>query len=116
MTSWWKSRRARANDLDVEMCTHLDMATQDRIDRGESPDDVGRRADRVVVRLRGLTGDALVFSHGHLLRVLAARWLGRPAAFARHLLLDTAAVCALGFGHGDPDEPAVALWNDTGHV
>ena len=83
---------------------------------GESPDDVGRRADRVAAKLQALTGDVLVFSHGHLLRVLAARWVRRPAEFARHLLLDTAAVSVLGFGHGDPDEPAVSLWNDTGHV
>src|SRR5438270_9098291 len=66
---------------------------------GESPDDVGRRADRVVARLRALAGNVLVFSHGHLLRVLAARWVRQPVGFARHLLLDTAAVGALGFGH-----------------
>lgn len=83
---------------------------------GESPDDVGRRADRVAAKLRALAGDVLVFAHGHLLRVLAARWVRQPAGFARHLLLDTAAVSVLGFGHDDPDEPAVALWNDTRHV
>lgn len=83
---------------------------------GESPADMTRRADRVAARLRALAGNVLVFSHGHLLRVLAARWVGQPVGFARHLLLDTAAVCVLGFGHADPDEPAVALWNDTGHL
>jgi probable phosphoglycerate mutase len=70
----------------------------------------------VVARLRALIGDVLVFAHGHVLRVLAARWVGQPPAFARHLLLDTAAVCVLGFGHGDPNEPAIAQWNDTRHL
>ena len=58
----------------------------------------------------------LVFSHGHFLRVLAARWVGQPVGFARHLLLGTAAVCVLGFDHNSPDEPAVALWNDDRHL
>lgn len=80
---------------------------------GESITQVAARADRVVGRLRALTGTVLVFSHGHFLRVLAARWIGQPVGFARHLLLGTASVSALGFDHNNPDEPAIALWNDA---
>ena len=82
---------------------------------GESPAEVGRRADRVVARLRATEGNALVFSHGHFSRVLAARWLGLPVEFGRYLLLSTAAISALGYEHGLND-PAIVFWNDTGHL
>ncbi|MGB5831684.1 MAG: histidine phosphatase family protein [Thiohalocapsa sp.] len=82
---------------------------------GESPGQIGRRADRVVTRLRALNGDALVFSHGHFLRVLAARWLGLPVEFGRYLPLSTAAISTLGYEHG-PNEPAILRWNDISHL
>jgi broad specificity phosphatase PhoE len=78
---------------------------------GESIEQIAQRADRVAGRLKALSGNVLVFSHGHLLRVLAARWTGQPVQFARALLLSTSAVSALGFGHDAPDEPAISLWN-----
>jgi broad specificity phosphatase PhoE len=82
---------------------------------GESVEAIGTRADRVVARLRAVTGDVLVFSHGHILRVLAARWLGLPAGDARLFVLSTAALSILGYEHS-PDEPAIRLWNDHLHV
>jgi probable phosphoglycerate mutase len=82
---------------------------------GESPADVGRRADRVIERLRAIDGDALLFSSGHFFRVLAARWLGLEPAFGRFLLLSTAALCILGYEH-DANEPVIRLWNDNRHV
>ena len=82
---------------------------------GESPSQVGARADRVVHRMRALEGDVLVFSSGHFLRVLAARWLGLEAAAGRFLLLSTASVSALSYEH-DLSEPVIRLWNDTRHV
>jgi probable phosphoglycerate mutase len=82
---------------------------------GESPGDVGTRADRVVQRVRVVKGDVLLFSSGHFLRVFAARWLGLDAAFGRYFLLSTASVSALGYEHG-LSEPAIRLWDDTGHV
>jgi probable phosphoglycerate mutase len=82
---------------------------------GESPDQIGARADRVVSRVRVVKGDVLVFSHGHFLRVLAARWLGLDAAGGRYLLLDTASLSALGYEHYQT-EPAIRLWNETRHV
>jgi probable phosphoglycerate mutase len=82
---------------------------------GESPAEVGTRADRVIARLRAVDGDTLVFSSGHIFRVLAARWLGLEPAFGRYLLLSTAALCILGYEH-DANEPVIRLWNDNRHV
>ena len=77
---------------------------------GETLAGVGARADRVAQRLRGGDGNALVFSSGHFLRVLAARWLGEDPSAARHFVLGTAALCALGYDH-DLTEPVIRLWN-----
>jgi len=82
---------------------------------GESPREIGARADRVVARVRAVRGDVLVFSSGHFLRVFAARWLGLEPAAGRYLLLGTAALSALGYEHGEA-EPVIRLWNDTRHV
>jgi probable phosphoglycerate mutase len=82
---------------------------------GESPSQVGARADRVVRRIRALEGDVLVFSSGHFLRVLAARWLALEPAAGRFLLLSTASVSALSYEH-NLSEPVIRLWNDTRHV
>ena len=82
---------------------------------GESPDQIGSRADRVVSRVRAVKGDVLVFSSGHFLRVLAARWLGLDAAGGRYFLLSTASLSALGYEH-NLTKPATRLWNETRHV
>jgi probable phosphoglycerate mutase len=80
---------------------------------GECADDVAARADRVIARARAASGDSVVFAHGHLLRVLGARWVESPATAGAHLLLSTAAVCILGY---DRETPALARWNDTSHL
>ena len=82
---------------------------------GESPGQIGARADRVVGRVRAVKGDVLVFSSGHFLRVLAARWLGLDAAGGRYLLLSTASLSALSYEH-NLAEPVIRLWNDNRHV
>ena len=82
---------------------------------GESPAEIGARADRVVRQVRAVAGDVLLFSSGHFLRVLAARWLGLESAGGRYLLLGTAALCILGYEH-NLSEPAIRLWNDTHHL
>jgi probable phosphoglycerate mutase len=82
---------------------------------GESPAEIGARADRVVGRLRAVAGDVLVFSSGHFLRVLAARWLGLEVVGGRYLLLGAASLSALGYEH-TLAEPAIRLWNDDRHV
>jgi len=83
---------------------------RDGVPNGETLADVGARADRVVQRVRFEAGDVLLFSSGHLLRVLAARWLGLDASTGRYLVLGTTALCALGYDH-DRGEPAIRLWN-----
>jgi broad specificity phosphatase PhoE len=82
---------------------------------GESPDEVGARADRVMARVRALKDNVLIFSSGHFLRVLAARWLGLDAAGGRYLLLSTASLSTLGYEH-NLAEPVIRLWNETRHI
>jgi probable phosphoglycerate mutase len=79
---------------------------------GETLADIGARADRVVQRLRAVGGDVLLFSSGHFLRVLAARWLDQEASAGRHFVLGTAALCNLGYEH-DRSEPVIRLWNEA---
>ena len=83
---------------------------------GESPDQIGARADRVVSRLRAIRGDVLLFSSGHFLRVLAARWLGLEPGAGRYFLLSTASLGTLAYEHNNRSEPVIRLWNDTRHV
>jgi probable phosphoglycerate mutase len=82
---------------------------------GESPGAIGARADRIVARLRAIGGDVLVFSSGHILRVLAARWLGLETAAGRFVMLGTASLSMIGYEH-NLSEPAIRLWNDTRHL
>jgi len=82
---------------------------------GETADQVGARADRVISRVRAVRGDVLLFSSAHILRVFAARWLGLEAAGGRYLLLGTASLSLLGYEH-NLAEPAIRLWNDTHHL
>ena len=82
---------------------------------GETPDQIGLRADRVVDRVRGVPGDVLLFSSGHFLRALAARWLGLEPGAGRLLFLSTASLSALGYEH-DRSDPVIRLWNDIHHV
>ena len=82
---------------------------------GESLAQVTARADRVVARLRARGANVLVFSSGHLLCVLAARWLGLDGALGRYFFLDTAALSILGYQR-DLTEPVIRLWNDCRHL
>ncbi len=82
---------------------------------GESPTQVGERADRVINKVRLIQGDVLLFSSGHFLRVLTARWLALPADAGKYFLLSTASVSTLGYEH-DLSEPVIRLWNDVTHV
>jgi len=79
---------------------------------GETPDQVAARADRVVERVRAIGGNVLIFSSAHILRVLAARWLGLEAAGGRYFVLDTSSLSILGYEH-NLAEPAIRLWNET---
>lgn len=82
---------------------------------GESPNQVGARADRMLARVRAVSENVLLFSSGHFLRVLAARWLALDAAGGQYFVLDTASLSILGYEH-NRSEPAIRLWNDTRHI
>lgn len=83
---------------------------------GESPQQVSVRADRVVKRLREVSGNVLIFTSGHFMRVLATRWLGlEPSVNCRFFMLSTASLSALGYEH-DVARPVIRLWNETRHV
>jgi len=83
---------------------------------GESPAQVGERADRVVQRVRAVPGNVLLFSSGHFIRVLAARWLAlSPRSAGKYFLVTTASLSALGYEH-KLSQPVIRLWNDDHHV
>jgi len=82
---------------------------------GESPMQVAARADRMIARVRAIEGDVLLFSSGHILRMLAARWLGLEPSGGALLLLATASLSALGYEHVRT-RPVILLWNDARHA
>jgi probable phosphoglycerate mutase len=75
---------------------------------GEMPAEIGERADRIIRQIRATEGRAIVFAHGHILRVVAARWCGWPVAAGAGLALSTASVSVLGW---DRETPAIKRWN-----
>jgi probable phosphoglycerate mutase len=75
---------------------------------GETPEEIGARVDRLLARVRAARGDVALFAHGHLFRVLVARWIGLPPSGGQHFLLETATVSVLDYYH---DAPAVKTWN-----
>jgi broad specificity phosphatase PhoE len=75
---------------------------------GESPEQVGARADRLLVKIRATEGNVALFGHGHFSRVLAARWINLPANYGEHFLLDTATLNVLGYYR---ESPALKMWN-----
>jgi probable phosphoglycerate mutase len=80
---------------------------------GETAAEVGARVDRVVEEVAALEGDAAVFAHGHLLRVLGARWIGLPPESGALLALSTATLSTLGW---EREQRVVRLWNDGSHL
>jgi probable phosphoglycerate mutase len=88
---------------------------QDGCPGGESPDQTAVRADRVLHRARAVSGNVLIFSSGHFLRMVAARWLGLEPAAGRFFALNTASLSELGY-ENNLAQPVIKLWNDTSHV
>jgi len=84
------------------------MLFRDGCPGGETAEQVGARVDRVIARARAAGGDVALFAHGHVLRALAAHWIGLEAAAGQHFLLDTGALSVLGAYQGSP---AVRIWN-----
>lgn len=81
---------------------------RDGCPQGESPEQVGDRAEHILAMLRKSDGDCVVFAHGHILRVLAARWLGQPVGFGARLALSTGTLSTLGF---ERETEVVREWN-----
>ena len=75
---------------------------------GEAPEQVGVRVDRVIAKARAVEGNVALFAHGHVLRVLAARWLGLLPEAGQHFLLDTGSLSVLDYYQ---EMPAVRIWN-----
>lgn len=75
---------------------------------GEQPEEIGARVDRVIKKVRDIEGNIILFAHGHVLRVLGARWLGLPPSARQHFLLDTATRNILTYYHG---VSAIKRWN-----
>ncbi|HTA29808.1 MAG TPA: histidine phosphatase family protein [Candidatus Cybelea sp.] len=88
---------------------------RDGCPNGETPAQVGARADCVLGRIRPLQGDVLLFSSGHFLRVLAARWITLEPAAGRFFLLTTASLSALSYEH-NLSQPAIRFWDDSRHA
>ncbi|MFF6780186.1 histidine phosphatase family protein [Streptomyces sp. NPDC012510] len=86
---------------------------RDGVPEGETLQQLSGRADEVVAWARSAERDVLVFAHGHILRSIAARWLGLDLAFAARVRLNPTSLSVLGWAYGDP---AIESWNDTGHL
>jgi probable phosphoglycerate mutase len=86
---------------------------RDGVPEGETLEQLSARADEVVAWARSAERDVLVFAHGHVLRSIAARWLGLDLAFAARGRLSPTSLSVLGWAYGDP---AIEAWNDTGHL
>jgi probable phosphoglycerate mutase len=84
---------------------------RDGCPNGESAADVGARADRLVVEARATEGDVIFFGHGHMLRVIGARWVDLPPEDGGLLGLGTGSLCTLGYEH---DLPILVHWNEPG--
>ena len=78
---------------------------------GETPGDVAARADRFIARVHDIPGDVLAFSSGHIIRMIAARWIGLPPSAGRFFFCDPASVGVLGFEHDCRDQPILRVWN-----
>ncbi|MFM9693434.1 histidine phosphatase family protein [Streptomyces europaeiscabiei] len=86
---------------------------RDGVPEGETLRQLSARADEVVAWARSEDRDVLVFAHGHILRCIAARWLGLDLDFAARIRLNPTSLSVLGWAYGDP---AIESWNDTGHL
>ncbi|MCC6547915.1 histidine phosphatase family protein [Candidatus Sumerlaeota bacterium] len=78
---------------------------------GESPEQVTARVDSMIADLKGAEGNVLVFSHGHCLRTLGARWIGLPVTYAGRLMLGVAALSVVTCHQGNVEVPVIESWN-----
>lgn len=81
--------------------------------QGETPEQVSERAERVIQRLSGLTGNVALFSHGHFFCALAIRWIELPIIHAEHLELSTSSISTIGYSSHHPDTKVISGWNSV---
>jgi probable phosphoglycerate mutase len=86
-------------------------AFRDGCPGGETPDQIGARADRLITRLRAMEGNIALFTHGAFSLAFAARWIGSPVLDGQHFLLGTASLGVLGFNPAHPEIPVIVRWN-----
>ncbi|CAM5534835.1 histidine phosphatase family protein [Streptomyces abikoensis] len=86
---------------------------RDGVPGGETTAEISARADEVVEWARSADRDVLVFAHGHILRTIAARWMGEDVFFGSRIRLEPTSLSVLGWAYG---APALERWNDTGHL
>lgn len=86
---------------------------RDGCPQGETAQQVGARVDRILSEVHGVEGDVALFAHGHVLRVLTARWLQQPPSMGERYALSTASVSVLGREHASD---VIWLWNDVSHL
>jgi broad specificity phosphatase PhoE len=115
LTEWDYGAYEGRRTVDIrEECPDWDLF-RDGCPNGENAAQVGARVDRVIDRLRRDGTNTLLMAHAHVLRVLAARWIGLAPEGGRLLVLGTVSLSALSYDHG-LDEPVVRLWNDRSHL
>jgi probable phosphoglycerate mutase len=78
---------------------------------GETPGDVAARADHFIAKARATGGDVLAFASGHIIRMIAARWLGLPPSHGRFFFCRPASIGELGYEHEDREQPILGVWN-----
>lgn len=89
---------------------------QDGCPNGETPIQVAERADRLIERLRALTGNIVLFSHGQFGSILAARWIGLQVVTGQHFPLSTASISILSYDLRSPEIPVVDQWNSGPNI
>jgi broad specificity phosphatase PhoE len=108
LREWDYGRYEGRTTADIRKEIHDWTVWSHGVSDGETADAVGRRADRVIERVRAVDGDVAVFAHGHILRALAARWCGLDPTYGRVLALDTSALSVLGY---ERETAVIRLWN-----
>jgi probable phosphoglycerate mutase len=113
LTEWDYGDYEGRRTVDIRRDTPAWDLFHDGCPNGESPAQIAARADRLIARLRGLTGDIALFTHGHFGCVLGVRWIGLPVDEGEHFPLGTASLSRLATVANHPDVPVLTLWNSV---
>lgn len=113
LSEWDYGRYEGLRSLDIRRENPGWNIWRDGCPGGESPADVGARADRLIAHLGAVQGTVALFSHGQFGAVLAMRWIGLAPFEGQHFALHTAAVSLLGCDPNQPDRHIIELWNES---